>query len=97
MIEENLDNSKTAFTETPPKITRSLKGVRWDRRILYVLLLVILLGSAFYWYEIRPAKIRHDCSWRKGIIWATPNQPTRDRWDKTSEDQYKFCLRDHGL
>lgn len=24
-----------------------------------------MLGGAFYWYQLRPAQIRHDCSWTK--------------------------------
>lgn len=37
-----------------------------------VLLLVLIVGGLFYWYEIRPAKIKHDCSWVKRHSDAIP-------------------------
>lgn len=33
--------------------------------IIVVLIGLVLLGSLFYWYQIRPANIKHDCSWVK--------------------------------
>ena len=118
----------------------------WDfvRRRKYVILVIIILGSAFYWYEWRPVQIRHDCSWKKvhhdfepakpGLTdlekidriaackaeRAKDNQhmflniftceeivgknaepvaekPAWDKWVKTSDSEYKFCLRDRGL
>ena len=33
------------------------------KRLLLILLVVLLIPSWFYWYEIRPAQIKHDCSW----------------------------------
>lgn len=31
--------------------------------LLFLLVFILLLGSAFYWFQIRPAKIKHECSW----------------------------------
>jgi hypothetical protein len=31
--------------------------------ILKAVFLILILGIAFYWYGIRPSKIKHDCSW----------------------------------
>jgi hypothetical protein len=31
--------------------------------IKIVMLLLIVAAIPFYWYQVRPASIRHDCSW----------------------------------
>jgi len=36
------------------------------------LLFVVLVGSLFYWFQLRPAKIRHDCSWIRHYEEAKP-------------------------
>lgn len=71
------DSSKIPFTGTSLKETSFSKDIRMGRRTLYVLVLVLFLASAFYWFEIRPAKIRHDCSWRKEHIADIPAQPAK--------------------
>ncbi|PIR92442.1 hypothetical protein COU01_01745 [Candidatus Falkowbacteria bacterium CG10_big_fil_rev_8_21_14_0_10_44_15] len=38
------------------------------------LLLIIVSLGLFYWYEIRPAKIKHDCSWIKQHSDAIPEK-----------------------
>lgn len=103
-----------------------------------------LLIAGFYWFEYRPAKIKHDCSWKlvhQDAEPATPEKPYyskeekeqilgnslknldfwekmnndialehlndvypghdavpgKDYWTKTSETEYTFCIREHGL
>lgn len=34
----------------------------WFKLVVLVIILV-LIGGAFYWYEWRPTKIKKDCSW----------------------------------
>ncbi len=58
--------------------------------IIIIIIGVIVLGGAFYWFELRPLSIKKDCSWigiRKGLF---------DRREATSKE-YDFCLRQHGL
>lgn len=37
-----------------------------------VLLAVVITGGLFYWFQLRPAQIKHDCSWVKK---TSPFQP----------------------
>lgn len=63
-----LDNLFQSKLEKSPK-------ARWSNKILILVLiaLVILLEIfSFYWFQIRPAKIKHDCSWVKKHSDATP-------------------------
>ena len=64
--------------------------------IILGILLAILTGSAFYWYEFRPSKIRPKCNQeaidrileledRKGLQW------------EDYEYFYQFCIRSEGL
>lgn len=52
-----------------------------------ILILLIVLGFIFYWYEIRPAKIRHNCSWSY----------SGDHWYEAFDDEYNFCIHEKGL
>ncbi len=66
--------------------------------ILIVLLAVIILGLAFYWYEYRPARIYGKCNEQ-----ASENaRKIADRPDQTYfitqyDGYYKICLRENGL
>ncbi len=35
---------------------------------LIAIIILIISGVSFYWFEWRPSKIRHDCSWVKKTI-----------------------------
>ncbi len=37
--------------------------------------IVLIMGGLFYWFQFRPAQIKHDCSWVKQISWAKPAEP----------------------
>lgn len=118
--------------------------IRQNRGIL----IVAFLFMSFSWLLVRPAIIRHECSWIKrhynavsGRAGLTPEEQTKalanceadrqsesltqnpprplnfytckervaidavpivpksaeDRWEKSSSDEYKFCLQDRGL
>lgn len=118
------------------------------KKILLTLLSLLLLVAWFYWFQYRPAQIKHDCSWikrhsdaiparptmtetelrTKGVIrdctnvyndsfsnidhllcqdqnnkiiesykQIKPAEPAKDWWVATSDEEYKFCLRDKGL
>lgn len=125
-----------------------------------ICIVLLVLTALFYWFQIRPAQIKHSCSWAKEYVGGEParpamtesevrnkgllkdcslrpldtsnsasgnlfnslftpealavcekeNQrlisayskakakiPAKERQRKTTNDEYKFCLRDQGL
>ncbi len=40
-------------------------NIKNNRAALLILLAILIGGGLFYWYELRPARIKHDCSWVK--------------------------------
>ncbi len=62
-----------------------------------LLLVFIILIGAFYWYELRPAKIKHDCSWAKMVNPAKPAEPAITEEDvKNSRLKYDKCIADEA-
>lgn len=55
-----------------------------NQKIL-LLILVILLGFVFYWYEYRPSEIRKDCS------------VSENGYRVTKTELYQQCLSSRGL
>lgn len=51
-----------------------------------IVVLLLIVGSNFYWYEIRLAQIKHDCSWVKRYQDAIPAKP-----GLTQEEINKDC------
>ena len=57
----------------------------------FIILIILIVGGAFYWYEMRPSMIRSSCSQQaRGSLFSIspPNKYDRD---------YKLCLRRHGF
>jgi len=50
-----------------------------------------LSGFAFYWYEIRPAKIKRDCSWIKHHTDAVPERPSMTVEELETKGLIKEC------
>jgi len=50
-----------------------------------IIITIVMVGSAFYWYELRPSKIKHDCSWVKK--YAEP-------WAEVTQAQYDECINE---
>lgn len=61
--------------------------VNWFKLAILVIV-VSSMVSAFYWYELRPAKIRHDCSWK---------ERSDGSWREARDKEYDFCLHEKGL
>ena len=69
---------------------------------IIVLLVLILLGSAFYWFQYKPYKARKDCAWKRehaDAIAAMPQKGTPttyaeiDAYDKSVETcQAKYTV-----
>ncbi len=56
----------------------------WKVSILVII--IITIGGWFYWYGLRPAQIKHDCSWVKkhAGVWA---EITQEQYNKCCENQ----------
>ncbi len=61
----------------------------------FIILGIAILGVMFYWYELRPAKIRQECLWFKSTNEAIP--AAKDWYSRTSEKGYDFCIKSKGL
>lgn len=46
-----------------------------SRRTIYVALFLLSIAGVFYWYAVRPAQIRHACSWVKHHQDMIPARP----------------------
>jgi len=58
-----------------------------------ILLAIVLLGGAFYWYGYRPSQIKKDC-------YSSSIHMAAQRGNSGSEDYdtfYKWCLDEAGL
>jgi hypothetical protein len=70
---------------------------------------LILLGSLFYWYQVRPASIKHDCSWvmvhedmKSAVTQAEIDAETKKREidcanSKDSWERLNFCSLIKGI
>jgi len=74
-----------------------MKKIKEYKYILLIILLV--LGLAFYWFEFRPMTIKRSCS----VVEVTGSYvPVARRVDKigymkATEEEYEFCLQRYGL
>lgn len=64
------------------------------RAAIGIIMLVLICGSLFYWYEFRPAKIKHDCSWYKVVDSSKPAQPAITKEEaQVSQEKYDACKK----
>lgn len=64
---------------------------------ILVLLLIIVASFLFYWFELRPAKIRHDCSWIQHRDDPTHWDSTLKLYQEKFSIYYDFCIKEKGL
>lgn len=57
-----------------------IKDNWWKISILVIL--IIAIGGWFYWYGLRPAQIKHDCSWVKKHL---------DAITEITQEKYNAC------
>jgi hypothetical protein len=86
---------------TAPKAYRSIKAGDYkiwspSGKTFFILVILLLCISAFYWYEVRPAQIKKECSWYSGQE-TTPNGNVRDFTRAANDRQYEECLRHNGI
>lgn len=77
--------------------------------LVLIILTTIILGIAFYWYELRPFQIRSECNNKvlnNRLYHATDAEVNDLQGDmvkinslerEKSDFYYKDCLRDNGL
>ncbi len=89
---ENVEKIKSAsllgvnpiFLIIKEKLSKLIKFVKQNYlKIGIVLILIFVIGGVFYWYELRPAKIKHDCSWIERYSDAIPER---------TQAQYDQCI-----
>lgn len=59
------------------------------------LLLVIIAGFLFYWFQIRPSKIRSDCGFEPVALYN--KNETAMSYQEFYDFYYQKCLNQHGL
>lgn len=58
-----------------------------------VVVLLLITGVSFYWNEIRPAKIKHDCSWVRKTSPAKPAEPAMTEDQLRAKGMLEDCSR----
>lgn len=64
------------------------------------ILILIIVGLAFYWYELRPNEIRKECFKTKQEtieVYSFLRSVSDEKVEEYSEISYQNCLRQHGL
>lgn len=62
------------------------------KKYWWIIIIILISGFAFYWYEMRPSNIRMQCSsyLSNGILGLGKSIVEKER-------NYENCLRQHGL
>jgi len=64
------------------------------KKILAVIpLFVVIGGGLFYWYEYRPSRIKHDCSWVKYMEGGQVERPTLSENELKEKGLLKDCMK----
>ena len=68
------------------------------KKIQYSIVIIILLitGFAFYWYEFRPSMIRKNCN-TKSQNFTSGSLSEFMATQANYDENYKKCLREYGL
>ncbi len=61
---------------------------------IFILFVLALLGTLFYWYEIRPAQIKHGCSWVRHYEEAKPAKEGVSEEELWQSGRLKDCSRE---
>jgi len=75
--------------------------MKW--KVTFGIVIFILLGSSFYWFQIRPSRIRSYCDWN--VRWgpdkitekASSSNLSLDSYFDLYDFFYKSCLRSKGI
>jgi hypothetical protein len=66
-------------------------------KIIHGLVILVILGFAFYWFQWRPAQIRKECA--SSFYVVNPNNPYASDYEQIQlyNANYINCLNAHGL
>lgn len=53
--------------------------------------LILILAFIFYWFELKPAQIKHECSWIKIIKRGKPGHPSFSKEELIKKGLLKNC------
>lgn len=85
------DSQRETHKNSPKKLRLDITSLLNKKNILGSVLLLTIASGLFYWYEIRPAKIRHDCSWVKQTSPAISGRPAMTVEELTREGKLQNC------
>jgi hypothetical protein len=65
----------------------------------FIILIIIILGGAFYWFELRPIQIRKNCLYVSSCAGDEKGLYARlcEEKRESTESEYFRCLRFEGL
>lgn len=55
------------------------------------LIIMLIMGGLFYWFQVRPAQIKHDCSWVKQTSPYQPAQPPMNEVELLEKGLMEQC------
>lgn len=85
------DSQRETHKNSPRKIRLDITSLSNKKNILGPILLLTIASGLFYWYEIKPAKIRHDCSWVKQTSPAISGRRAMTVEELTREGKLQNC------
>jgi len=66
-------------------------------KIILIVIILAILGGAFYWFEWRPAQIRKMCYTEKQYYREDLKGITDEKANELTEQRYQDCLRKFGV
>lgn len=63
------------------------------KKIITLTGIMLLFAFLFYWHEIRPAQIKHDCSWVKNHSATIPAIPAMTESELKSKSMIQDCTK----
>jgi len=70
------------------------------KKYWWILIIIVVAGTAFYWFQWRPAEIRKECA---AFSQGKENKFNLEQFlskygsQEARDNLYKNCLREHGL
>lgn len=75
-------------------VIKKMKKIKQYKYIILIMIIIVMLGYAFYWSEIRPVLVKKTCfeeaSYESGERVAYKGY-------KYYEERYEICLRKNGM
>lgn len=62
-----------------------------------IILVLLLISGWFYWFELRPSKIRQECSWVKHTDESIPAKPAMSEEELRAKSIIEDCKNPEGI